>query len=85
MVTAIIFRELRANASGKRAYVYTFAVNMKLEPQEFHVLTEVRTAAAGRLKYYPDNNQIVEDWPDGKRFYATSKGTAQRSKVQTRL
>jgi hypothetical protein len=80
MITAIIFRELRSNASGKRAYVYTFAVNNKLDDNEFHSLTDVRKAAATRLKYYPDNNEIVEDWPDGLRFYATSKGTAQRPK-----
>lgn len=82
MVTAIIFRELRTNTTGKRAYVYTFAVNTKLDTTEYHSLTEVRKAAATRLKYYPDNNLIVEDWPDGKRLYATKNGTARPSKVR---
>lgn len=85
MVTAIIFRELRAQPStGKRAYVYTFAVNDKLDSIEYHSLVAVRKAAAIRLKHYPHSNLIVEDWPDGKRFRATDRGnTKPVAKVQT--
>lgn len=77
MVTAIIFRELQTLPTGKRGHAYTFAVNDRLDSTTYYSLAAVRKAAALRLKHYPHSNLIVEDWPDGKRLRATTRGNTK--------